>query len=111
MSEERSICKQESERGTIDSEMADDHAENRMRIEKLNGQNYRTWSYNMKLVLMEKGLSGFIDGEEQPPIASSPLAVKSAFNARSKKAYSQIALAVEKQLQVHITGTEDPKEA
>ena len=65
----------------------------------------------MKLVLMEKGLSGFINGDEVPPIASSPIATRSAFKARSERAYSQIALGVEKSLQVHIIGTTDPKEA
>ena len=86
-------------------------ADNVLKIERLNGQNYRTWSYNMKLVLMEKGLSGFINGDEVPPIASSPIATRSAFKARSERAYSQIALGVEKSLQVHIIGTTDPKEA
>ena len=91
--------------------MAEADNANVLKIEKLNGQNYRTWSYNMILILMEKGLSGFISGDEIPPIASSPIATRSAFKARSDKAYSQIALGVEKSIQVHIIDTTDPKEA
>ena len=34
------------------------------KIEKLNGRNYQSWKYNMKLVLMEKGLWGIADGSE-----------------------------------------------
>ena len=32
------------------------------KIEKLDGSNYASWKFNMKLVLMEKDLYGFIDG-------------------------------------------------
>ena len=91
--------------------MVDDNSTAIMKIEKLNGQNYTTWKYNMKIVLMDKGLWGFIDGEEKPPLAGSPAATKSAFKSRSDKAYSQIALAVEKSVQIHIQGTTVPKEA
>ena len=30
------------------------------KIEKLNGKNYKSWKYNTTLVLMERGLWGFI---------------------------------------------------
>ena len=34
------------------------------KIDKLNGRNYQSWKYNMKLVLMERGLWGIAEGSE-----------------------------------------------
>ena len=82
------------------------------KIEKLNGKNYQSWKYNVKLVLMERGLWGFTqEGKEVPPEETATVAVKNAFRLRSDKAYSLIALNVEKHLQVHISGTTEPLEA
>ena len=79
------------------------------KIEKLNGRNYQSWKYNVKLVLMERGLWGFTqEGQETPPAADASAAVKNAFRLRSDKAYSLIALNVEKDLQVHISSVTDP---
>ena len=81
------------------------------RITKLNGRNYQTWKYNVKLVLMEKGLHGFLDGtEEAPEVADAPK-VKAAYKTRSEKAYSLIAMNIEPSVQIHIIGTTNPKEA
>ena len=63
----------------------------------------------MKLVLMERGLWGFTqEGQEIPPAADASAVVKNAFCLRSDKAYSLIALNVEKDLQVHISSVTDP---
>ena len=79
------------------------------KIEKLNGRNYQSWKYNVKLVLMERGLWGFTqEGQETPPTADASAAVKNAFRLRSDKVYSLIALNVEKDLQVHISSVTDP---
>ena len=78
------------------------------KIEKLNGRNYQSWKYNMKLVLMEHGLWGFTqEGQETPPADASAVA-KNAFRLRSDKAYSLMVLNVEKNLQVHISSVTDP---
>ena len=46
------------------------------KIEKLNGRNYQSWKYNVKLVLMERGLWGFTqEGQETPPAANASAAV------------------------------------
>lgn len=66
------------------------------KIEKLNGRNYQSWKYNVKLIL------------ETPPAADASATVKSAFRLRSDKAYSLIALNVKKDLQGHISSTTDP---
>ena len=62
------------------------------KIEKLNGKNYQSWKYSIKLVLMERGLWGFTqEGQETPPAETATTAVKNAFGLRSDKAYSLIA--------------------
>ena len=78
-------------------------------IEKLNRKNYQSWKYNMKLILMEQW--GFTqEGQETPPAETATTADKNAFRLRSDKAYSLIALNVEKDLQVHISSVINPLE-
>lgn len=79
------------------------------KIELLNGKNYQSWKYNIKLVLMERGLWSFIAGGEESPPETATTNVRNAYRLRSDKAYSLIALSVEKNLQVHISTTTDPK--
>lgn len=58
---------------------------------------------------MERGLWGFTqEGQETPPEETATAAVKNAFGLRSDKAYSLIALNVEKGLQVHISSVTNP---
>jgi hypothetical protein len=79
------------------------------KIKPLNGKNYQSWKYNIKLVLMERGLWSFVDGNEEAPAETATAPVRNAYCLRSDKAYSLIALSVKKKLQVHITTTTDPK--
>ena len=79
------------------------------KIEKFNGKNYQSWKYNLKLVLMERGLWGFIAGTETAPAQTATAQVRNVYRLRSDKAYSLIALSVDKSLQVHITSTTDPR--
>ena len=68
----------------------------------------------MKLILMERGLWGFIEGnEEAPEVTEEDKKVKELkeFKSRSEKAYSLIALSVCKTLQVHLMNTTNPKVA
>ena len=66
------------------------------------GRNYQSWKYNIKLVLMERGFVGIHSARTgkhlQKPVHRS--ASKNAFRLWSDKAYSLIALNVEKDLQV-----------
>ena len=69
------------------------------KIQHLNGRNYQSWKYNMKLVLMERGLWRFIEGTEVAPVSGTATAAAiNAYCLRSDKAYSLIALSVEKNL-------------
>ena len=52
------------------------------KIEKLNGRNYQSWKFNVKLVLMKRGLRGFTqEGQETPPAVDA--SVTNAFCLRS----------------------------
>ena len=83
-----------------------------MKIESLNGKNYQSWKYNIKLLLMERGLWGFTqEGQETPPSSTDRPSVRNSFRLQSDKAYSLIALSMEKSLQVHIASTTNPLEA
>ena len=81
------------------------------KIEYLNRKKYQTWKCNNKLVLIERGLYGFINGTEAQPADTATEQVKSAYQLRSDKAYSLIALSVEKNLKIHISTTTNPLEA
>ena len=81
------------------------------KIEPLSGKNYQSWKYNIKLVLMERGLWGFVEGTETAPGSTATATVRNAYRLRSDKAYSLIALSVDKSLQVHISSTTDPRAA
>mgnify|MGYP002804600354 CR=1 FL=1 len=77
------------------------------KIEPLNGQNCPTWKYNIKLVLMERRLWGFVSGTEEQPGEDATAQVVNAYRLKSDKAYSLIALSVNKNIQVHISTTTD----
>ena len=38
------------------------------KIEKLNGNNFASWKYNVKLVLMQSGLWNIVNGKEKRPV-------------------------------------------
>lgn len=62
-------------------------------IEKLNHDNYGSWAFSMKMVLMEQGLWGSIE---------TTTAMSDAEAARDMKAWNWIGLYVEKSQQIHI---------
>ena len=41
------------------------------KIERLDGKNYQSWKYNIKVVLMERGLWRFVEGTETATSASA----------------------------------------
>ena len=82
------------------------------KIEKLNGRNYQSWKYNIKLVLMERGLWGIAEGTEvKEEEATTDDKAKKAWKLRADKAYSLIALACEPDVQIHITSTSCARDA
>ena len=47
------------------------------KIEKLSGANFQSWKFQIKLVLMERDLYGFIDGSEIRPLDTAQEGVNS----------------------------------
>ena len=55
------------------------------KIERLDGKNYQSWIFNIKLVLMERDLWGFVEGTETAPGPSATASVQNAYRLRSDK--------------------------
>jgi hypothetical protein len=90
------------------------------RIEKLNGQNYQAWKFQVTLLLVEKGLKGFVDGTVTPPDASDFTGIdagaqyrkaQESFEERKGRAWALICLNVETDLMVYLEGTTTAQEA
>ena len=68
----------------------------------------------MKLVLMDRGLWGYVTGDEPAPTATEndkkEKEIKE-YRLKCEKTYSLIALNVQKNIQVHISNTTSPKTA
>ena len=91
-----------------------DTMNNALKFVKLNGTNYRTWAFNMRLYLESLDLFKYADGSAVAPTGtedSNDGALQRAFNSRAKKALAYICLAVEPEQQFHITNTMTAKEA
>ena len=52
------------------------------KIEPLNGKDYQSWKYNIKLVLMEGGLWSFIAGNEEVLPETATTVVRNAYRLR-----------------------------
>ena len=75
--------------------------ENVLKLTKLNGSNYRSWAFNMRLYLESFDLFGYADGSAEPPAETASEQVKKAFELAAKKAWTYICLAVEPEQQIH----------
>lgn len=79
-------------------------------IEKLNGGNYASWSYQMKMTLMEADLWAVIEpGEEEPAEGATDLQ-KKQYVSRQGRAHAKIALAICEEQQMHIQYKASAKE-
>ena len=84
--------------------------EEKWSIEKLNGSNWNTWKFQMKHLLMAKGLWSLIDGSEVLASEASA-AAEALFQSRLHKAFSTIVLAIDSAQLYLVTSCEDPKQA
>ena len=84
--------------------------EEKWSIEKLNGSNWNTWKFQMKHLLMAKGLWSLADGSEVLASESS-VAVVAPFQSRLRKAFSTTALAIDSFQLYLVTSCEEPKQA
>ena len=65
----------------IRSVMGDERSSD-VKIEKLNGRNFKSWKFQMKLVLMERDLYGFVDGSEIRPAMDAQEGVRRKYKMR-----------------------------
>ncbi|UYV83888.1 hypothetical protein LAZ67_X000522, partial [Cordylochernes scorpioides] len=72
-------------------------------VEKLNGQNYRSWKYNIKMLLIEKGLWDVMFKNEDTQDAK--------LKAQKDRALAVIALSINTEHQIHIIDCSSPQDA
>lgn len=80
------------------------------RIDKLNGANYRSWKFNMKMTLVQRELWQHITGEASLPVDHTPEEGE-RFKNKENKALATIALGVEPEHQIHILDCEKASDA
>lgn len=78
-----------------------------IKIDKLDGCNYKNWCYQIKLILIEHDLWSTVEPGEDKPTDERSL---KEYNARHNKALAKICLAINRQQQQHIMQFETPKE-
>ena len=79
-------------------------------VEKLNGDNYHAWKFNLRMLLIGKDLWDIVSGDEVLPEEATP-AMRNAFRKRDNRALSTIGLAINSDLQIYVRGTKSSKEA
>ncbi|UYV79912.1 hypothetical protein LAZ67_18001028, partial [Cordylochernes scorpioides] len=75
-------------------------------LEKLNDQNYRSWKYNTKMMLIERELWKYVT-EPAPDEEAS----RTIFNMKQEKALAMIALTISPSQQIHIMDCTTAQEA
>ena len=85
--------------------------ENVLRMAKLNGSNYRSWVFNMRLYLESSDLFAHVDGSAELPEETASAQVKKAFETAAKKAWTYICLGVDPEQQIHVRDTQNAKQA
>lgn len=79
-------------------------------IDKLDGKNWSTWKFQMKHLLLGKGLWGLVDGTETLAEGANA-AAHADFQKQLQRAYSTIVLAISTAYLYLVTACEQPGEA
>jgi len=80
------------------------------RIQPLNGNNYTTWSKEMKALLHSKGLWRLIDGKEKHPTTGDK--EQESWDIKQDKAAGELMLNLMPDQRVHIRASQhDPTAA
>ena len=80
------------------------------RVEKLTSDNFYSWKFNMKMILIGLDLFDIVEGTETLPAATSQ-EKKQKFKKRENQALSKICLNVSPALQIYVRHAKTPKEA
>lgn len=78
---------------------------------KLSDYNYREWSMDMKVLLIDRNCWEFITGTAVPYPPDSPERDKRDFRWRKQRAYTTIFQGIDRKYQRLISSTEDGQEA
>ncbi len=85
-------------------------ADEKWSIDKLDGTNWTTWKFQMRHLLLAKGLWGHVDGTEVLGEDAGDCA-QTEFRQKSQKAFSTIVMAIGTPQLYLVTSCEQPKEA
>ena len=80
------------------------------KVEKLNGENYHSWKFQMKMYLIGKDLWELVTGEETLNAAANPEQQR-RFRKRENVALATVCLSVETSLQIYVRSAKNAKEA
>ena len=84
--------------------------EGKWSIDKLNRSNWNTWKFQMKHLLLAKGLWGLVEGSEV--LADDAMTTTQVlYRSRLQKAFSTTVLAIDSAQLYLITSSEEPKQA
>lgn len=78
-------------------------------IEKLSGVNYASWSYQMKMILIDCHLWTIIEPGETEPSEGASAADKKGYISRQGKALAKVVLSICDEQQMHIRNLSNPK--
>ena len=84
--------------------------EEKWSIEKLEGSNWSTWKFQMRHLLLAKGLWGHVDGSAVLAEDAND-ATQAEFDQKAQRAFSTIVLAVSSSQLYLVTLCTKPKEA
>ncbi|UYV77695.1 K02A2.6-like, partial [Cordylochernes scorpioides] len=79
------------------------------KITNINGLNYSSWSFQIKLILMDNDLWSIVDPGEVKP-EGGDVGLINKFNTRQNKALAKICLSIGEEQQNHIRHLNSPKE-
>ena len=79
-------------------------------IDKLDASNWMTWKFQMRHLLLAKGLWGHVDGSEVLA-ESADAATRADFSKKSQKAFSTIIMAISTPQLYLVTSCDKPKDA
>jgi hypothetical protein len=84
--------------------------EEKWSIDKLDASNWMTWKFQMRHLLLAKGLWGQVDGSEVLAPGANEQA-RDTFRLKEQKAFSSIVMAISTSQLYLVTSCEGPKEA
>ena len=90
--------------------MAESTLDDKWTIDKLDSSNWCTWKFQMKHMLLAKGLWGHVTGTERLADEATP-AQRTEFEKKGQRAFSTIVMAVSTPQLYLITSCEQAKEA